>query len=351
MIQGSSKLKNYSLKWLFKPLRLTKFDSFWIRVCATVVFSRIPGSNFTNFSEFSSRQNFLNDSVTNFSPPPLHNPSPLFIVLFWSPRGTIDSPVFPPRYQSLCCAHRPEGSVSLFFILSFLLVLFLWKSMADYLFRSMLRSRSSWSSFWPSFFFIFFLKWAESYSTGLKVFRCYSPFLYFFILVPRGATRLRYEKSLQVFLLFFLLGHLILEKDVSILCFLCSFLILFLLSYLNPVLTIFTRLGDPEPFGNLRGSRLSFLLQSSDLGFFSFSFFFSHKLLGLPFFLLDVFWAASLLGLPFLLFFFPWPLVLISLGLSAVTFWTSTRVIPERGSSNWKWRDLDTLCTYRRNMR
>ena len=223
MIQGSSKLKNYSLKWLFKPLRLTKFDSFWIRACAITVFSRILGNNLL------ISLSFLLDKTFSMILLPLfffsfRNPSLLFIVLFWSPRGTIDSPVFPPRYQSLCCAHRPEGLVSLFFILSFLLVLFLWKSMADYLFRSMLRSRSSWSSFWPSFFFIFFLKWAESYSAGLKVFRCYSPFLYFFILVPRGATRLRYEKSLQVFLLFFLLGHLILEKDVSILCFLCSFL-------------------------------------------------------------------------------------------------------------------------------
>ena len=116
-------------------------------------------------------------------------------MLFWSLRGTIDSPVLlpvlPPGYQSLCYAHRPEGLVSLFFILSFFLVLFLWKSMAGYLFWSTLRSRSSRSSFWPSFFFIFFLKWAESHSTGLKVLRYYSPFYTFsswFLEVPPTCT-------------------------------------------------------------------------------------------------------------------------------------------------------------------
>ena len=113
----------------------------------------------------------------------------------------------------MCCAHRPKGSVSLFFILSFLLVLFLWKSMADYLFQSMLRSCSSGSSFWPSFFFIFFLKWAESHSADLKVFRCYSLFytssFWFPEVLPTCDMR-----SHWVFLFFFLLGHLTLEKDV-----------------------------------------------------------------------------------------------------------------------------------------
>ena len=202
MIQGSSKLKNYSLRWLFKPLRLAKFDSFWIWVCAIVAFFLwYRGVILLVFLSFLLDRTFLMILLPIFLCL-LRNPSPLFIVLFWSPRGTIDSPVLPPRYQSLCCAHRPEGSVSLFFILSFLLVLFLWKSMVDYLFRSTLRSRSSRSSFWPSFFFIFFLKWAKSHFADLKVFRCYSPFLYFFILVPQGATHLHYEKSLQVFLLF-----------------------------------------------------------------------------------------------------------------------------------------------------
>ena len=91
MIQVLSKLKNYSLRWLFKPLWLAKFDSFWIRVCAIVAFSRIPGSNFTSFSEFSFRQNFLNDSVTNFSLPSSQSFPPFYSVIlefqenYWFP--------------------------------------------------------------------------------------------------------------------------------------------------------------------------------------------------------------------------------------------------------------------------
>ena len=188
-----------------------------------MAFFRIPRSNFTNFSlSFSSRQNFINDSpVPNFSVF-LRNPFPLFIVIFWSPRGTIDSLVLPSGHQSMYCAHRPVGLVSLFFILSFLLVLFLWKSMADYLFRNMLRSCSSRSNFWPSFFFIFFLKRAESHSAGLKVFRCYSLFytssFWFPEVLPTCAVRSRW-----VFLFFFLLGHLTLEKDVPFPLFLVFF--------------------------------------------------------------------------------------------------------------------------------
>ena len=127
------------------------------------------------------------------------------------------------------------------------------------------------------------------------------PFLYFFILIPRDATHLRYEKSLS-FSLLFLAGSLDTWEGHALSSVSCVPFCLFLLNCLNLFLTVFTRLGDPEPFGNLWGSQLSFLLQSSDMGFFSFSFFFSHKLLGLPFFFLMFFWASSLLGLPFLLF-------------------------------------------------
>ena len=71
----------------------------------------------------------------------------------------------------------------------------------------------------------------------------------------------------------------------------CVSFCLFLLNCLNLFLTVLTRLGDTEPFGSLWGSRLSCLLQSSDIGFFS------HKLLGFPFFLLDVFLGFKPLGL------------------------------------------------------
>ena len=45
VIQGSSKLKNYSFRYLFKPLRLSKIDSFWIRVCAILAVSGLSGDN------------------------------------------------------------------------------------------------------------------------------------------------------------------------------------------------------------------------------------------------------------------------------------------------------------------
>ena len=174
--------------------------------------------------------------------------------------------------------------------------------MANYLFLDMLRSRLSQSHFWQFFFFTFFLRRAESHSAGLKVVRCYSllytsPF-WFPKALPTCAMRGRW------FFLLFLLGHLVLVASPLFLVFLFC---LFLLNCLNLSLIVFIRLGGSKPFGGRWGSRLSFLLQSPDMGFFSFS----HKLLGLPFFLLYV---SSLLGLPFLLF--RGPLALISLGLA-----------------------------------
>ena len=145
MIQSSSKLKNYRLRWLFKPLRLTKFESFWIQVCAIVAVSRILGDSLLISLSFS-QQNFFNDSVVIFYCF-LHNYSsslpaafPPFYSIILESRGTIDSPVLPPGYQSPFCAHRLEGwafPISHFF---FLLVLFLRNPMAEYLFWSALVS-------------------------------------------------------------------------------------------------------------------------------------------------------------------------------------------------------------------
>ena len=171
-----------------------------------------------SLSFFSSWQNFLNDYLVKNSSHFFAILPPLFIVIFWSPRGTIDSPVLPSGHQSMYCAHRSAGFVSLFFILSFLLVLFLWKSMADYLFRNMLRSRLSRSHFWQFFFFIFFLRRAESHSAGLKVFRCYSLFytssFWFPEALPTCAMRGRW------FFLLFLLGRLVLVASTLFLIFL-----------------------------------------------------------------------------------------------------------------------------------
>ena len=102
-----------------------------------------------------------------------------------------------------------------------------------------------------------------------------------------------------------------------ILCFL-TFFWLFPLSCLNPSLTVLHTSGIPIQLSFYAGNSSIFW---SGLLFF-FSFFFSHKLPGL----------SSLCFLGFKPFgftissLFPWPLVLISLGLSAVIFWTSTNV-------------------------
>ena len=217
----------------------------------------------------------------------------------------------------MCCAYRPEGSVSLFFILSFLLVLFLWKFMADYLFRSMLRSRSSRSIFWLPFFFIFFLKWAESHSAGLKVFRCYSHFytssFWFPEMLPICAMRSRW-----VFLFFFLLGHLTLEKDVPFPLFLVFFFDFFfwtilILSWLYlhvwgipSNLTVSEDPGSAFFFNLLTWA--SFLFLSSFLIIFWACPFFFLMLFGL-----QASWAYHF-------FSFPWPLTLTSLGLDTMTF-------------------------------
>ena len=85
-----------------------------------------------------------------------------------------------------------------------------------------LMSRSLWFSFWPSFLFVFFLKWAESHSTGSKVFCCYFSFyspLFWFPEVPFICTVKGHSRVSS----FFLAGSLVPKKDVSTLCFLCSF--------------------------------------------------------------------------------------------------------------------------------
>ena len=127
MIQGSNKLKNYRFRWLSKPLRLAKFESFWIQVCAIVAISRIPGDIslfsfefdrvllmvFFYFFLFFYFYEISYYSLKNSSLLPVAFP-PFYSVMLGS-RGTIDSPVLLPGYQSPFCAHHPEGWVFLCF--------------------------------------------------------------------------------------------------------------------------------------------------------------------------------------------------------------------------------------------
>ena len=126
--------------------------------------------------------------------------SPFYSVILES-RGTINSPVLLPEYQSPFCAHRPEGWA--FPCFSFFLPFNAVSSKAhDWLFYSEVRlflmSRSLWFNFWPSFLFVIFPEWAESNSAGSKVFYCYyffySSLFWFpevlFLCIVRGYSRL-----------------------------------------------------------------------------------------------------------------------------------------------------------------
>ena len=116
-------------------------------------------------------------------------------------RGTIDFPVLLPGYQSLFCAHHPEGWAFpyFWFFLPFDAVSL---KAHGWLFYSgvclFFMSPSIWFNFWPSSLFVIFPKWAESNFTGSKVFCCY--FLFYsssfwfpevpFLCIMRGYSRL-----------------------------------------------------------------------------------------------------------------------------------------------------------------
>ena len=201
------------------------------------------------------------------------------------------------------CAHRPAGSVSLFFILSFLLVLFLWKSMVDYLFRNMLRSHLSQSNFWQFFFFTFFLKRAESHFVGLKVFRCYSFFytssFWFPEVLPTCAMRGRW------FFPLFLAGLFDAWEGRGFSSIPCasSFFCLFLLNCLNILLTMLTRLGGSRAFW--QSLRIPAQLSSSILwhGLFPFLSSFLISFWASPFFFLMLFGLQTSWAYHFFSFF------------------------------------------------
>ena len=138
MIQGSNKLKNYKLRWLSKLLRLVKFESIWIQVCAIVVVSGIPGDISLLFEcliEFSqglscdfllfSHRNFLALLPTAF---------PLFysVILEY---GELLIPLFCSLGTRACfvpVTQKVEPFLGSHIFL--LLMLFLWKPMVDFSF-------------------------------------------------------------------------------------------------------------------------------------------------------------------------------------------------------------------------
>ena len=112
MIRDSNKLKNYRLWWLSRPLRLIKFEPFWIQVCAIVAVFGILGDISLFSLEFD--RVLLMVSCRDFycslknSSLLLASFRPFYSVILGS-RETIDSPILLPGYQSPFCAHHPEG--------------------------------------------------------------------------------------------------------------------------------------------------------------------------------------------------------------------------------------------------
>ena len=223
--------------------------------------------------------------------------SPFYSVILES-RGTIDSPVLPPGYQSKFCTHRPEGWAFLVSHFFFLLVLFLRKPMVDYLFRSALVSD-------VTFLMVQLLAVLPlclfSQVGGIPLYWFES----FLLLLYSGSPRYRSFALWEVTLGFLLFFSGTWEGRIYPLF--LVFFWLFLWAVLILSWLCYTPRGS-RAFGSLWGSRLSFftlvLLQSFDLGFFSFFFFLFSLAKGLSFYFFVGFWASSLLGLPPLFIFY-----------------------------------------------
>ena len=154
---------------------------------------------------------------------------------------------------------------------------------------------------------------------------------------PRYRPLVLWEVTLG-FLLFLLdLWYLRRTYPSSVSCVLLAFP----LSCLNPLLTVQHASGIPSFWQPLRiPTQLSFYAGNfsnlHDLGFFSFSSFFSHKLPGLSFSL--CFWASSLLGLSplFFNFIFYGPLC-YSFGPGCCDFLDLNRVL-SKSQNKLKWQ-------------
>ena len=147
MIQGSSKLKNYRLRWLFKSLRLAKFESFWIWVCAIVAVSGILGDDLLIFLSFSW-QNFLNDYVVISLA--FFTILPSFYSVIFRVLGNYWFPCFAPWLpEPVLCPSPKRLSFPCFSFFSSFWCCFLESPWLTIYFRVhwFLTSRSSWFSF------------------------------------------------------------------------------------------------------------------------------------------------------------------------------------------------------------
>ena len=174
-------------------IQASKTCKVWIQVCAIVAVSGILGDILYFLLVFFDKvflKWFCCFSSIAFSP---------FYRVNLGSQGTIDSPVLLPVYQSLFCAHRPEGWA--FRCFSFFLPFDVVSSKAMVEFSI---PKCAWchvpygSTFGRPSFFVIFPEWAESNSVSSKVFCYYFLFyssLFWFPKVPflcivRGYSRL-----------------------------------------------------------------------------------------------------------------------------------------------------------------
>ena len=175
-------------------------------------------------------------------------------MIFWNPKETIGFPVLSSGEQGMYRAYHSAGSISCFSLFPSLQLWFLWKFMAGYLFRDVLRSCLSRSHRLAVLLFCLFSQPGGIPFCGFESRPLPFPFSYFSILVPRDASHLRHKRSLVIssFLagLFGACGF----YSVSYFSF-CPFLS----NCLNLPLTLLIRLGGSAPLDGRWGSWL-FLL-------------------------------------------------------------------------------------------
>ena len=146
-----NKFKNYRLRWLFKPLRLAKFESLWIQVCSIVAVWDTEKCLSLSFSTFlSSDRVFFYDSIMIPLAFQCWLPSLFYSVI---PRalGLIDSPpLLPWVSKPVMCLSPRRLILSLFLIISSFWCCFFESPWLTFHSKVCLRG-SSWFLIFPSF--------------------------------------------------------------------------------------------------------------------------------------------------------------------------------------------------------
>ena len=174
MLQGPNKLKNYRLRWLSKPLRLAKFEFFWIQVYSIVAILGYQALFFYFLWVLDSVFSMILLWFPIAECPMMLVASPLLQCHF---RGT-RAPIMPAilMADSFPISHNFPlfGAVSLKATCWLSISGCPWRvDIQSLFFQGFLPFRLN---FWLSFLFVIFSKWAESIPARLKVFPATSPY-------------------------------------------------------------------------------------------------------------------------------------------------------------------------------